>query len=97
MEKKKFRAEPKPLLVVEDEDLLLEMIQLLLETHGYTVMTTKDGIEAVNVYRQHANEIALVISDMGLPKLSGENEFKTNKEINPAVKMILASGYFEQK
>jgi CheY-like chemotaxis protein len=83
------------ILVVEDEDLLLDMVQILLETHGYTVMTARDGIDAVNVYSQHAHEIALVISDMGLPKLSGEGELKKLKEINPAVKMILASGYFE--
>ncbi|MGD1044148.1 MAG: PAS domain S-box protein [Bacteroidota bacterium] len=83
------------LLIVEDEDLLLDMVQILLEAHGYTVLTAKDGMEAVNVYNQHAHEIALVISDMGLPKLSGDGEFKKLKEINPAVKMILASGYFE--
>jgi CheY-like chemotaxis protein len=83
------------ILIVEDEDLLLDMVQLLLETHGYTVLTAKDGLEAVNVYSQHAHEIALVISDMGLPVLSGESEFKKIKEINPSVKMILASGYFE--
>ncbi len=91
----KVQGGTETLLVVEDEDLLREMAQLLLETHGYTVITTKDGIEAVDVYRQHANEIALVISDMGLPKLSGESEFNKLKEINPAVKMIFASGYFE--
>ncbi|MCX6122489.1 MAG: PAS domain S-box protein [Ignavibacteriales bacterium] len=83
------------ILVVEDEDLLLDMVQILLETHGYTVLTAKDGMEAVNVYNQHAHEIALVMSDMGLPKLSGDGEFKKLKEINPAVKMILASGFFE--
>ena len=38
------------ILVVEDEDLLLDMVQLLLETHGYTVLTAKDGMGAVNVY-----------------------------------------------
>ncbi len=83
------------LLIVEDEDLMLDMVQLLLESHGYTVLTAKNGMEAVDIYNQHAHEIALVISDMGLPKLSGEAEFKKLKEINPAVKMILASGYFE--
>ena len=37
------------ILIVEDEDLLLDMVQLLLETHGYTVLTAKDGLEAVKV------------------------------------------------
>jgi two-component system, cell cycle sensor histidine kinase and response regulator CckA len=89
------RGGSETLLVVEDEDLLLDMVQLLLEANGYIVLKAKDGMEALNVYNQHKHEIALVISDMGLPKLSGDEEFKKLKEINPAVKMILASGYFE--
>jgi PAS domain S-box-containing protein len=83
------------LLFVEDETLLLDMVQILLESNGYTVFTAKDGEEAVHVYQQHAHEIALVISDMGLPKLTGVSEFEKLKEINPAVKIIFASGYFE--
>jgi two-component system, cell cycle sensor histidine kinase and response regulator CckA len=83
------------LLVVEDEDLLRDMVQILLEANGYSVLTAKDGMEAVEMYSQRKQEIALVISDMGLPKLSGDSEFKKLKEINPEVKMILASGYFD--
>jgi len=83
------------ILLVEDETLLLDMVQILLESNGYTVFTAKDGEEAVNVYQQHTHEIALVISDMGLPKLTGVSEFEQMKEINPAVKIIFASGFFE--
>ena len=83
------------LLLVEDETLLLDMVQILLESNGYTVFTAKDGEEAVHIYQQHAHEIALVISDMGLPKLTGVSEFEKLKEINPAVKIIFASGFFE--
>jgi two-component system, cell cycle sensor histidine kinase and response regulator CckA len=83
------------LLLVEDETLLLDMVQILLETNGYTVLTAKDGEEAVQIYQEHVNEIALVISDMGLPKLTGVSEFEKMKGINPNVKVIFASGYFE--
>jgi two-component system cell cycle sensor histidine kinase/response regulator CckA len=83
------------LLFVEDETLLVDMVQVLLESNGYTVFTAKDGEEAVQIYTQHAQEIALVISDMGLPKLTGMAEFERMKEINPRIKMIFASGYIE--
>jgi two-component system, cell cycle sensor histidine kinase and response regulator CckA len=83
------------ILLVEDESLLLDMVQILLESNGYTVFTARDGEEAVQVYQQHADEINLVISDMGLPKLTGVSEFEKLKAINPAVKIIFASGYFE--
>jgi two-component system, cell cycle sensor histidine kinase and response regulator CckA len=83
------------LLFVEDESLLLEMVQILLESNGYAVYTAKDGEEAVQIYQEHSSEIALVISDMGLPKLTGISEFEKMKEINPSIKIIFASGYFE--
>jgi CheY-like chemotaxis protein len=83
------------LLFVEDEALLVDMVQILLESNGYSVLTAKDGEEAVHMYQQHAQEISLVISDMGLPKLTGMSEFEKMKEINPHVKIIFASGFFE--
>lgn len=83
------------ILFVEDEALLVEMVQILLESNGYTVLTAKDGEEAVEAYRNHMQEIGLVISDMGLPKLTGMAEFEKLKEINPRVKIIFASGFFE--
>jgi PAS domain S-box-containing protein len=83
------------ILLVEDEELLLNMMLLLLETHGYKVLTAKDGIEAIKVYVQHRDEIMLVVTDMGLPKLTGMDEFEKLKEINPQVKLIFASGYLE--
>jgi two-component system, cell cycle sensor histidine kinase and response regulator CckA len=94
-EAEKISGGNETLLLVEDEILLLDMLQILLESNGYTVFTAKDGEEAVQVYREHAHEIALVISDMGLPKLTGVFEFEQMKEINPAIRIIFASGFFE--
>lgn len=49
----------------------------------------------ISKYLHHQNEISLVISDMGLPKLGGYEAFKKLKTYNPRVKAILASGYLE--
>jgi two-component system, cell cycle sensor histidine kinase and response regulator CckA len=94
-EEKQISGGNETILFVEDETLLVDMVQILLESNGYTVLTAKDGEEAVSLYRQHVHEIALVISDMGLPKLTGMSEFEKMKEINPNVKIIFASGFFE--
>ena len=71
------------------------MVSFLLESKGYNVLCAHDGLEAVNVYQSHKQKIALVITDMGLPVMTGTDEFKKLKEINPGVKIIFASGYFE--
>lgn len=83
------------LLVVEDEEMLLELEKTLFGGKGYRVLTARDGVEAIEVYSNHKDEIALVLTDMGLPKLGGWEAFQKMKEINPQVKVILASGYLD--
>jgi PAS domain S-box-containing protein len=83
------------ILLVEDEKLLLEMTRFLLESKGYKVFNARDGAEAIEVYKAHREEIALVLTDMGLPVMVGPEVFKKLKEINPDVRIIMASGYFE--
>jgi PAS domain S-box-containing protein len=82
------------ILIVEDEELLVELVRLMLESKGYKVFSTKDGREAIEIYRQHKEEIALVLTDMGLPEMTGADEFKMLKEIEPNVKVVFASGFF---
>ncbi len=83
------------ILVVEDEEQLLVLVQSLLESKGYTVLTAKDGEEAVERYRQAKDKIDLVLTDVGLPKLDGRGVFSQIKALNPQVRVIFASGYLE--
>jgi len=83
------------ILLVEDEEALIEMVRLLLESKGYNVFTAQDGKKAVEMFKQHKNEIDIVLTDMGLPGMTGVDEFKILKEIAPNVKVIFASGFFE--
>jgi PAS domain S-box-containing protein len=83
------------ILFVEDEDLLRDVVTALLSSKGYTVIIAKDGEEAVSMYRQRHKEIDLVFTDMGLPKLTGVEEFWEIKKINPRAKVLLASGFLD--
>lgn len=80
-------------LVVEDEPSLLDLLKFFLVNKGYTVLSAKDGIEAVDSYHQHWDKIQLVVMDIGLPRLNGWESLKRMREINPEVLVILASGY----
>ncbi|MGB2868050.1 MAG: PAS domain S-box protein [Bacteroidota bacterium] len=94
---KEVRGGTETLLLVEDEELIRETIAAVLGDKGYTVLTAVDGSEAIQMYKQRATDIALVLSDIGLPKIGGVEVFSTLKELNPNVKVILASGYLEPK
>jgi len=95
MENKELPGGNETILVVEDEEMLLELVKNLLEDKGYKVMTARDGQEAIELYARYKKEIALVLSDMGLPKMSGWDAFRRMREIDPNVKAILASGYLD--
>jgi len=83
------------ILIVEDELVLREVLQTLLESKGYHIYSASDGQEAIEVFRKHRTEIAIVLTDIGLPKISGFEEFRKLREINPHVKVLLASGFLE--
>jgi CheY-like chemotaxis protein len=83
------------LLVVEDEEMLLMSLQMMLGEKGYKVLSAKDGLTAVNIYKERKKEIALVLTDLGLPKMGGMEECAQIKKINSRARMIIATGYLD--
>ncbi|MEM7172279.1 MAG: response regulator [Pseudomonadota bacterium] len=59
----------KTVLVVEDNDLNMKLFHDLLEAHGYHILQTKDGVEALNLAREHHPD--LILMDIQLPEVSG--------------------------
>jgi DNA-binding response OmpR family regulator len=84
-------------MLVEDEELLRNLGVMMMESDGYRVLSAKDGLEAVEMFETHADEIGLVVCDLGLPRLSGQEVILRMMEIKPDVRAIVASGYLEPK
>ena len=83
------------ILVVEDEEMLRTLLQSLLKANGYDVLTADNGEKAVEIYRRHQQEIALVVTDIGLPKMGGEEAFRKMRDIDPSLKGLIVSGYLD--
>jgi CheY-like chemotaxis protein len=83
------------ILIVEDEEPLLNVLAGLLKSKGYRVYVAHDGFEAVETYEEHHNDIAVVVSDLGLPKMTGQDAFLRMKSVNPRVKVIFGTGYLD--
>jgi two-component system, cell cycle sensor histidine kinase and response regulator CckA len=94
-EEKEIPGGSETLLIVEDEDAIRSNIESLFVAKGYRVITARDGGEAVEVYKDKKDNIHLVLSDLGLPTFSGDQVLFLLKAINPDVKVLFASGYFE--
>ena len=62
------------------------------ESEGYNMIAAKDGLEAVELYQKHKEKIAVVVLDLGLPKLGGWEALQQMREIQPDVKALIATG-----
>jgi two-component system cell cycle sensor histidine kinase/response regulator CckA len=80
------------ILVVDDEQSIREITRGTLETFGYTVLTASDGTEALALYADKKNEIAVVLTDMVMPFMDGPATIRALQRMNPNVRIIAASG-----
>ena len=80
------------LLLVDDDPMVREIGRLMLVDLGYIVLTATDGAEAVDLFRVHNKEIALVFCDQIMPRMDGWQTLAALHEINPAIPVIMASG-----
>ena len=81
------------ILLADDEKMVLEVSREMLEYLGYRVYAVGSGQEAVAVYLEKPGEFGLVILDMIMPGISGGETFDRLRVIDPAVKVLLSSGY----
>ncbi len=81
------------ILLVDDDENIRETAMELLEDRGFTVLEAGDGEEALQIYAEKASAIDLVVLDMVMPKMGGNEAFDRLIEINPKVKVLLSTGY----
>jgi two-component system cell cycle response regulator DivK len=75
---KSTNGSPKTVLVVEDNELNMKLFHDLLEAHGYNILQTKDGMDALRLAREHKPD--LILMDIQLPEVSGLEVTKWIKE-----------------
>lgn len=80
------------ILVVDDEPVITEITKTTLEFYNYRVKTCLNGIEALDLYTKHKDEISLVLMDIMMPSMAGGTAIRTLQIINPQVQIIAMSG-----
>jgi two-component system cell cycle sensor histidine kinase/response regulator CckA len=108
----KFTAEPLPdqadsrdvpalgtetILLVDDENLVRDLGERILTKAGYRVLTARNGREALDIYKQHQPDIALVILDLIMPEMSGKECLRELVKIDPQVRAIVSSGHSDSE
>jgi len=84
--------EKKTLLVIEDDTALLNLYRQLFERQGFTVLAAMNGEKGLEIYKQTAS-IDVVVLDMMLPGMSGDEVLLEIQQLNPDQQIIICSGY----
>jgi signal transduction histidine kinase len=93
IQSKRATLSTRTILIVDDEKKVLDMAHKVIRKLGYEVLEASGGREAIEVFRSHHEEIDLVILDITMPDMGGGEVFDSLKKIDPAVHVLLASGY----
>ena len=88
-----LRRGTETVLVVEDEPLVRMSVRHFLEHWGYQVIEASDGLSGLNAYHTHARQIALLVTDTVLPRMSGTQLAKRIHEHNPDLPILYMSAH----
>jgi two-component system cell cycle sensor histidine kinase/response regulator CckA len=82
----------KTVLIIDDEELVIEICEMMLLRLGHRVFKANSGFEALNIFEDHKNQIDLVILDMYMPEMNGQQLVGELRQIDHRVKVLLSSG-----
>ena len=81
------------ILVIDDEEPVRGAVTDILELEGLAVLSAPDGQTGIDLYRARQADIDLIMLDLSMPGLTGEETFRELRQINPQVRIMLSSGY----
>ncbi len=81
-------------LLVDDEETIRDVAKEMLREFGFTTITANDGRDAIEIFKENP-DIVIVIMDLTMPNMDGEQCFHELKKLNPDVKVVMSSGFSE--
>ncbi len=84
-------------LVVDDEAVVRDVTKVSLEQYGYSVVLAEDGAAAIEAIRRVGKDVSLVVLDMAMPVMGGEEALRHMRDICPDVRVIVCTGFDEAK
>ncbi|QWR76394.1 MASE3 domain-containing protein [Candidatus Magnetomonas plexicatena] len=92
-EKSEVKGGDETILIVEDDSEVRRIVVELLQDAGYKTIEIQDGQEAVETYKKRSGEIHMVILDVIMPKMNGEQAYDKMRDVKPSVKTLFMSGF----
>ena len=87
----------KTILLIDDEELVINISEMMLKKLGYKVLKSHNGYEGIQLFEANKTGIDLIISDLEMPKMNGNEVLRRLREIDPEIKVMLSSGSLVDK
>jgi two-component system cell cycle sensor histidine kinase/response regulator CckA len=84
------------ILVVDDEPIVVNVIRSALQTYGQTVLAASSGKEAIELFKEHHASIAMVVTDVTMPNMTGPELAEQLLELRPDLRILFISGYCDE-
>ena len=85
--------QPRSILLVDDEPIIITSARRILEKKGYTVFTAESGASALALYQEKQEEVDVILLDLSMPDMDGEETLEKLIDIDADAKVVLFSGY----
>jgi CheY-like chemotaxis protein len=85
----------KTIIIIDDEAPVREVAADILGECGYSVVVAASGQEGIELLREHHRTVGVVLLDLKMPGLNGEETYRALCQIQPDLKVIFTSGYSE--
>src|SRR5438045_6387480 len=83
------------ILVVDDEPMALELLHGVLTDAGYEVSVAQSGFECLDLFRRDAHAYDLILTDLSMPLMDGEETFQRLRQMSPTVNVVLMAGFVD--
>jgi CheY-like chemotaxis protein len=93
----KTETRKRSILVTDDEVMALTLLQNILSEAGYEVATAQSGFECLDIFRRTPHSFDLVLLDLAMPFMDGEESFARLRQIRPGIDVILMAGFVENE
>jgi two-component system cell cycle sensor histidine kinase/response regulator CckA len=90
-------AKSRPILVVDDEPAARVLAKRVFSEAGFEVVAVQSGFECLQLFRKQPHGYALILLDLSMPFMDGEETFKRLRDINPNVVVLLSTGFTAQE
>ena len=80
------------ILLVDDEALLRQLVRIILQTRGYTILEASGGMDAIRICQQHEGPIHLLVTDVIMPGMNGQSLTEQVTTLRPHTRVLYMSG-----